>query len=167
MQPRKGPTGCDDATASTTPAQPLHSTREVVGDRSSPGRTHNTDVIGLRRHCRRLGQLRVPTRHGMPGVYENNISFYVAMIDIYSSGRPGIWHCEKSPRYSLIVLCQKPPASEMTRDWPIFTPRHGAGWRILTIAKAVDPFSCLPGKNRGMIASKLDHAWIDFSVGGN
>jgi len=65
---------------------------------SSSGRTYNTGVIGLRWHCRRPAA-RPDARHGVPAVYENNISFCVAMIDIYSSVRPGIalW---KSPRNS-------------------------------------------------------------------
>lgn len=54
--------------------RPLHSTREVAGDRSSPGRTRNTGVIGLRRHCHGPAA-RPDAPRKMPAVYENNISF--------------------------------------------------------------------------------------------
>jgi len=95
VQPRKRrPAGCDDATA-TAVAFDERSRRGSALHRGGHTTPALLDYDGIV-----VGQLRVPTRAtGVPAVYENNISFCVAMIDIYSSVRPGIalW---KSPRNS-------------------------------------------------------------------
>lgn len=122
---------------------------------SSPGRTHNTGVIGLRWHCRRPAA-RPAARHGMPAVYENNISFCVPMIDIYSSVRPGI-HCEKVRETrtfrSFIVLRRK----SRRRRWRAtgwYLRVTMTGWRI-SIARVTDA-SVLA---RGTLRNEATRPW--------
>lgn len=135
--------------------RPLHPTREVAGDRSSPGRTRNTGVIGLRRYCRRPAA-RPDAPRKMPAVYENNISFCGterarAMIDIYSSGCPGIY-C------SIVKKCARqshcPPSkistSETTgRYLRHVTMQNDESW--MTIAKAVEILWILAEDLRGRL----------------
>lgn len=75
----------DDATATTI----AFDERSRRGSALHRGGHTTPALLDYGGHCRRPAA-RPDARHGVPAVYENNISFCVAMIDIYSSVRPGI-----------------------------------------------------------------------------
>jgi len=126
VQPRKRqPAGCDDATA-TAVAFDERSRRGSAlhrGGHTTPALLDYGRIV--------VGQLRVPTRATECPPYMKIIFPSLRSYDRYLFKRPGIAYCEEVRETRTVVHC--PPkilTSKVTRDWPIFAPRHDAGWRI-------------------------------------
>lgn len=112
-----------------------------------------------------MDQLRVPTRHGkcppyMKIIFPSAESRARAMIDIYSSGCPGIY---------CIVLWKSVRASESLSsienldvgdDWSLFAPRHDAETNFAKAADSLDSCKRIPRSdytNVSVITNKYDY----------